>query len=79
MVEPKRYRAMSIDKTPDVFTGKRRVWEGYYVKQEGTSYAWDEGQEDDSRHFIFTTSFADWNMPRELEIHEIDITTLEEL
>ena len=79
--EPKQYKAMTVPaEKPDPFTGKRsREVTGYYFKKEGTLHAWDEGQPDDSEHYIVCTGFADWNMPREIELHKIDINTLEEL
>lgn len=79
MTEPKRYRALDVDPTPDIFTGKRRVREGYYYKHEGPLYAFHEGQPNADRHYLIDTGFADWNMPRQMETHEIDINTLEEI
>lgn len=81
MVEPKQYKAMTLPKEhPDPFTGKRsREIQGYYYKHEGPLYAFNEGQPNQDRHFLVTTAFADWNMERQVEYHEIDTTTLEEL
>lgn len=79
MTEPKQYRALDIDPTPDPFTGKRRAREGYYFKLDGPSYAFNEGQGDEDKHYLVRSSFADWNMTKEPELYEIDITTLEEL
>lgn len=79
MKAPQRYKALDIDPTPDPFTGKRRVREGYYYKHEGPLYAFNEGQPNKDKHFLLETGFADWNMTRQMEAHEIDIDTLEEI
>lgn len=88
MIEVKQYKAMTLPpETPDPFMGsKPREVEGYYVKHithtpnpintpEGHKKFLDEH----TKHYIVTDGFSDWNLPRELEIYEIDINTLEEL
>lgn len=87
MIQPKQYKAMTINDPNDPFMGRKsRQVRGYYVKhvnatanpintQEGYKAFTDKH----TQHFIFTDGFSDWNMPRGLDCHEIDITTLEEL
>lgn len=88
MLQPKRYKAQTLPpKIPDPFIGKRTYEvRGYYVKHiYATPPPIDtiEGREkfiaEHTKHYIFTDGFSDWNLPRKLEQHEIDINTLEEL
>jgi uncharacterized phage protein (TIGR01671 family) len=51
---------------------------GYYVKQEKVLIPVGENKNKDS-HYIFHTGSADWNMPRQLVMVEIDPETLGEL
>ena len=80
MIKPKQYKAMTVEQEhPDPFTGKKsRQVTGWYYRHEGTLHAFDEGQPDDTKHYIVETGFADWNMPRKPEFHEIQLDTLEE-
>ncbi len=79
MLSPKQYSAMTIETAPDPFTGKKsRKVTGWYYRHEGPSYAFNEGQEDQTKHYIMETGFADWNMARPVDMHEIQIETLEE-
>ncbi len=80
-LNPKKYKAQTLPpEIPDPFVGyKTRVVEGYYYKHKGPLYAFDEGQENQDKHYIVSTGFADWNMHRPVDMHEIDIETLEEV
>ena len=89
MIEPKRYKAQTLPpKTPDPFAGFRtREVTGYYVKHvdaqvnplQPSKEAYDQFIADHTKHYIFVDGWADWNMPIQLEYHEIDISTLEEI
>jgi hypothetical protein len=88
MIEPKRYKAQTLPpKVPDPFMGfKTRQVEGYYVKHVNatpypisTPYEYDEFVAKHTIHYIFDDGFSDWGLSRELDMYEIDITTLEEL
>lgn len=86
-LEPKRYRAIWTVPSSDPFAaGKKVEVEGYYVKhvyatpnplQSKDSY--EKFVDKHTKHYIVTDGFSDWNLPREMEIREIDINTLEEL
>lgn len=87
-IVPKRYKAQTIPpKKPDPFIGyKTRTVEGYYVKHvTATPYPIGTEQERDdfvashTKHYIMSDGFSDWGLPRKLEVHEIDITTLAEV
>lgn len=88
MLEPKRYKAQTLPpEEPDRFTGyKTREVSGYYVKhitatpppinsEEGHKKFVDEH----TKHYIVSDGFSDWNLPRDMEVREIDINTLKEL
>lgn len=80
MIEPKRYTAMTVESSADPFTGKRsREVRGYYYKHEGPLYAFNEGQPDQTKHYIINTGFADWNLERPMDKYEIQIDTLREI
>lgn len=88
MIEPKQYKAQTLPpETPDPFMGKKtRTVEGYYVKHvTATPYPISTQQEHDdfveahTKHYIMSDGFSDWGLSRELDIHEIDINTLEEV
>lgn len=87
MVEPKRYKGIYTVPSTDRFAAGNRVEvEGYYVKHiTATPGAMDtpEGHkkfvEDHTKHYIVSDGFSDWCLPREMEIREIDINTLEEI
>lgn len=58
--------------------GEDRWVEGYYIRY-GTrqlSPIGDELKDDEVIHLIVNDGFADWNMPRQLEFHKIDVSTL---
>ena len=87
MIAPKKYTAtVALSEPPDVFTGKRRVVTGYYVKHvditvnplQESKEAWEKVHEEHTHHYIFCTGFSDWNLPTDLEQWEIDPSTLEE-
>jgi len=84
---PKQYRATTLPpETPDPFVGfKTLTVVGYYVKHVyATPYPISTADEHDlfvaehTKHYIMSDGFSDWGLPRELEIYEIDINTLEE-
>lgn len=87
MIEPKQYKAITTIPTSDPFAGgKKREVQGYYVKHVfATPYpiSTKEEREDfinkHTKHYILSDGFSDWGLPRELEMYEIDIDTLEEL
>lgn len=88
MIGPKRYSAQTVPPTtPDPFGGYRaHKVEGYYVKHItatpnpiNTEDGYNKFIEEHTKHYIFDDGFSDWNMDRELEKYEIDITTLKEL
>ena len=62
--------------------GKRKdtkQWvEGYYVKHESRmlNCCDDNFKEGEEQHLIFKSSFADWNMPRNLESFLVDGETV---
>lgn len=87
MTEVKRYKAMTTVPKSDPFAGgQQREVQGYYVKHVtatpyplGTQEEHDQFVAEHTKHFIMFDGFSDWGLSRPLEIHEIDINTLEEL
>lgn len=87
MIEPKRYKAIYTVPSSDRFAGGNKVEvQGYYVKHITATpnpINTEEGHrqfvEEHTKHYIVSDGFSDWNLPREMEIREIDISTLEEL
>lgn len=88
MIEPKRYKAQTLPpETPDIFAGfKTHQVEGYYVKHiNATPYAisdpisHEKFVEEHTVHYIVSDGFSDWGMSREMEMHQIDINTMEEI
>lgn len=77
MLNPKRYKAK---------TAQGYEVEGYYVKHIyatpnpiNTEAGYKEFVDSHTKHYIITDGFSDWNLPREMEPHEIDINTLQEI
>lgn len=88
MIEPKRYKAITLPpEEADPFVGyKTREVEGYYIKHIwatpppiSTQIERDKFIAEHTKHYIAIDGFSDWNLPREMELHQIDINTLEEL
>lgn len=87
MLEPKRYKAITTIPESDRFAGGKKVEvQGYYVKHVyatpppiNTAEGHKEFVENHTKHYIVSDGFSDWNLPREMEIREIDIDTLEEI
>ncbi len=87
MVEVKQYKGITIVPKSDPFMGgKEREVQGYYVKHVtatpypiSTQSEHDQFVTDHTKHYIMSDGFSDWGLPRELEIYEIDINTLEEV
>lgn len=87
-LNPKKYKAQTLPpENPDPFNGfKTRTVEGYYVKHVyatpypiSTQHEHNEFVDKHTKHYIMSDGFSDWGLPRELEIYEIDINTLEEV
>lgn len=85
---PKKYKATTLPpKSPDSFAGyKTNTVEGYYVKHITATpyplsdpYSHQKFIDEHTKHYIISDGFSDWGLPREMEIYEIDITTLQEL
>lgn len=84
---PKQYKAITTIPKSDPFAGGRRVEvQGYYVKHVAatpypisTEAEYNEFVESHTKHYLISDGFSDWGLPREMEIREIDITTLEEV
>ncbi len=85
---PKKYKAQTLPpEVPDPFVGKKtREVTGYYVKHINATpypissqYERDEFIAKHTKHYIMDDGFSDWGLPRELEIYEIDISTLQEV
>lgn len=76
MVEIPRVRAMSKKLN---MVGKPYQVEGYYFKHiKRQVCAWgDSIKEDDIVYYVCKSGFADWNMPREVELIEVDPNTIE--
>ena len=88
MIEPKRYKATTLPpETPDPFVGYRtREVKGYYVKHLSaqpypisTQEEYDQFVKEHTKHYIIENGWADWGMRIEMEMHEINISTLEEI
>lgn len=88
MIEVKRYKATTLPpEVPDPFAGRStRTVEGYYVKHiNATPYPISDQHshqkfiDEHTKHYIISDGFSDWGLPREMEAHEIDINTLEEV
>lgn len=88
MTTPKIYKAHTLPpKEPDPFNGyKTREVVGYYVKHIyatpypiGTQQEYDDFISSHTKHYIMSDGFSDWGMSRELEMYEIDISTLKEV
>lgn len=86
--EPKKYKALTLPpKDPDPFVGyKTFEVEGYYVKHItheyngfGNPQTLEEFENEHTEHYIAVDSLADWDMPKRVELKEIDINTLEEV
>lgn len=86
-IKPKQYKAVTIIPKSDPFMGgKSHEVTGYYVKHItatpnpiNTPEGYKEFVETHTKHYIFTDGFSDWNLPREMEFFEIDISTLKEV
>lgn len=87
-MEFKQYKAMTVPPLKaDPFVGRRtHEVTGYYVKHVyatpppiATKEEHDKFVEAHTKHYIFSDGFSDWCLPRDLEQHEIDINTLEEI
>lgn len=84
---PPRYRATTFFDKRDRFTGKKsRQVEGYYVRHItatpapiSTPYERDKFLAEHTKHYIMADGFSDWNMPKQLEVYEIDVMTLERI
>lgn len=82
--KPQKYRALAINLPRDPFNGDApRYVEGYYVKHRDTcinpiqdAESYNKAVKQYTKHYIFCSGFADWNLPQELERYEIDPTTL---
>lgn len=86
-LEPKKYKAIYTVPQSDPFAAGNRVEvQGYYVKHItatpyaiSTEYEHDKFVEEHTKHYIVSDGFSDWGLPRQMEIREIDISTLEEV
>lgn len=86
-INVKQYKATTVIPKSDPFPGgKTREVEGYYVKHItaipypiSTKEERDQFIADHTKHYIMCDGFSDWGLPRELEIYEIDISTLKEI
>ena len=86
-ITPSRYKATAFLSERDRFTGKKsRQVEGYYVRHLtatpapiSTQYERDKFLAEHTKHYIMADGFSDWNMPKELDIYEIDVMTLEKI
>ena len=87
MIEPKRYKGIYTVPNSDPFAAGNKVEvQGYYVKHVyatpppiNTKEGHRKFVEEHTKHYIVSDGFSDWNLPREMEIREIDPETLEEL
>jgi hypothetical protein len=85
VAEVKRYKAVTTVPRSDPFAGGERRWvEGYYVKHiTATPYPMggdrDKFIAEHTKHYLVNDGLSDWGLPRELDIYEIDINTLEEI
>lgn len=83
---PKKYKAMTIPNDGAFGLVSARMVEGYYVKHIyatpypiTTEYEYDEFVNNHTKHYIITDGLSDWGLQREMELNEIDISTLEEI
>lgn len=49
---------------------------GYYYREEPPLQCFNTGEPKKYRHWLCASGFADWSMPRSMDMQEIDVETL---
>ena len=69
--KPSKYKAKSL---------KTNHWyEGYYFEMPETTCCCVGDREPEIKHFLVYHEMTDWDLPNDIKVIEIDVSTLEEI